>query len=115
MEKKILGSQDFQSAYQQKQDSDHQIDLLYEKIAPINSGVSNLVAKINDIDQTISSLATEADKLVLERTSLRAEYDSTLSLPTLISIGGRSAFDGLTLGQFAEKGPMTESLKFQNW
>ncbi len=115
MEKRILGSQDFQSFYQQKQDSDHQIDLLYEKISPINSGVSNLVAQINDIDHSISSLATEADKLVLERTSLRAEYDSTLSLPTLVSMGARSFFDGLTLGQFAEKGPMTESLKFQNW
>lgn len=115
MEKKLLGNHDFQSLYQQKQDSDHQIDLLYDKISPINSGVSNLVAQINDIDRAISALATEADNLVLERTSLRAEYESTLSLPTLISIGGRSLFDGLTLGQFAEKGPMTESLKYQNW
>jgi hypothetical protein len=114
-EKGILENKDFQTLSQQKQASDHEIDLLYDRIEPVNSEVSNSVAKINGIDQATSALANEADQLTLERVSLKAEYDSELSVPSLISMGGRSFYDGLTLGQFAEKGPMTESLKFQNW
>ena len=115
MGRQIGGNCEFQTLVQQKRDNDYQIILWNSQIEPLSCKISNVVARIMVIDQQTAHLATEADQLSLEKAALRAEYDSTLSLPSLISMGGRSIFDGATLGQFADKGPMTESIKFQNW
>ncbi len=115
MGKQLDASPDVQQLIQQKRDLDLQTDLLADKVAPFTATISNLVQNIGVIDKKQEALAAEADALSLTHDKLQAEIDSKESLPSMISMGSRSIFDGITVGAFADKGPMTVSINFQNW
>lgn len=85
------------------------------EISRISSQQSERKSQIEDEKVQIAKLKAEFDGLSQQQAALKAEYDNGSSWMSLFAPGVRSVFDGLTLGVFAEKGPMTESLKLEEW
>lgn len=113
--RRLNNDQQFKALQKQHLDLLEKAYGINDRLLPRLADFTNLLAEVNGVRAQKNSLITEADKLAILRSDMKAEADSKNSLVGFIGITGRSFFDGMTLGQFADEGIFTESKKLERW
>jgi hypothetical protein len=70
---------------------------------------------MDTIQKEYDQLTREAQNLMQDSAALKAEVKDKTSWLSLLGVTARSAWDGLTWGEFSEEGIFTENKKLERW